>query len=145
MHLRKDEMHIEGNLNNREVIMKLSDFKKFIPTDRYLDEVEINPMEFMEQITFREGSARRRRGVPYDYRKEALERMIKDKMSFTSTCNSTPLVYEFINATCPSCGERMEYTRASGCGGETQVSYRCCTCKTELTLCLENFYVNFKE
>lgn len=145
MHLRKDEMCVEGNLNNREVIMKLSDFKKFIPTDRYLDEVEINLMEFMEQITFREGSARRRRGVPYDYRKEALERMIKDKMSFTSTCNSTPLVYEFINATCPSCGERMEYTRASGCGGETQVSYRCCTCKTELTLCLENFYVNFKE
>ena len=48
-------MHIEGNLNNREVIMKLSDFKKFIPTDRYLDEVEIIPMEFMEQITFGKG------------------------------------------------------------------------------------------
>lgn len=138
-------MHIEGNLNNREVIMKLSDFKKFIPTDRYLDEVEINPMEFMEQITFREGSARRRRGVPYDYRKEALERMIKDKMSFTSTFNNTPLVYKFINATCPSCGECMEHTGGSGSGGGTNVSYRCSTCKTELTLCLENFHVNFKE
>lgn len=124
--------------------MKLSDFKQFIPTDKYLDKVDINPMDFMEQITFREGSTRRRRGESYDYRKEALEMLIKDRISFISTCNSTPLVNKFINVTCPSCGECMEYTRYTGCGDKMHISYRCKTCKTELTLSLENFYVNFK-
>lgn len=120
--------------------MNLSECLKIFPHDRYFDDLEVNPMQLAEHYYFRKNI----RPGSIDYRDSALALMLAEGTDFSSTDNTTHLIHRFIDVKCIQCKGKMHYKTAHG-SEHTNVIFKCDSCGTELTLCLANFSVKFKE
>jgi predicted RNA-binding Zn-ribbon protein involved in translation (DUF1610 family) len=122
---------------------KLNDIlgkNQLLPID--LTNAEIDPTEVIEHYFFE-------RGKGDDYRQEAIEFMMKNKITFNSTCNSNfNMAKKFIKVDCPTCGKPMKYE--GGSGSSSQYTHRF-VCKSKrcpsisITIPSDGITVNFPE
>jgi predicted RNA-binding Zn-ribbon protein involved in translation (DUF1610 family) len=107
--------------------MKIRDLKKILPSIR-TDDIEVDTMEVIESHFFDLPSNE-------DYRKRAIDFVLKEKKSFNTTCNC---VYKFavayVQVVCPKCGKYLVGSSGSGTTNRHSVGYRCEKCKVTVTI-----------
>jgi len=84
-----------------------------------------------------------------NYRNNAIDFMIKNRIDFGSSCNTHhDVMKSFITVKCPECGKEMTVSHGGGNSNTSTTTYSCADCKTEAILTMPNdggVYFNFKE
>lgn len=121
--------------------MKIKDLQRRFPElEATIEDRDFNPLSAFESFYFGKKTAMR-------YEKKAVERVVKEKVSFHSTCNSIFLIIKtYVKISCPSCGKEMTTNSAGGNSEQYTVNFRCeCGVRVDISCPTDGFSVRFGE
>lgn len=106
--------------------MKTKDLKKFIPIN--VDDLEVDPAVVTEHHFFNSNST-------HDYRKESINFLNKNRISFHTTPNSShTFATLFIQVKCPKCKKILKGGGGGGSTNRNHIDFHCKTCKLSVSI-----------
>ena len=119
--------------------MKIKEIGKIKGLRIHTEEIEVDATSVIEHAFFEDRNCS-------NYRKDSIEYMVKNKIDFHSTTNSSHEMFKkFVKVECPQCHKDMTLNSGGGNGSASTALYVCnkCGINTSITIPCEGINVNW--